>query len=106
MATRNPANEIEFNKVNFGAPVTVYQITDLGTNPDTQVSPNEDVEAVVEAAQQMGTVLGLGAITEAGGVYTFNMYVENSAWAVADLEAAIQATGGIFSGASVTEAGL
>ena len=38
MATRNPNNVIEFGKVNFGAPVTVYLITGaVGVN--AQVGP-------------------------------------------------------------------
>ena len=101
MATRNPANEIEFGKVNFGAPVSVFAVSGA-VGADAQVAPGEDVEAMVEAVAQRGTVLGLGA--EAGGA--FNVYVENSSWTAASLEAAVQAAGGVFAAATVADAGL
>jgi len=101
MATRSPANTIEFGKVNFGAPVTVFAVAGAA-GVDTQVAPGQDLEAALEAAAQKGTVLGLGA--EAGGA--FNLYMENSSWSAADLEAAIQAVGGVFAAATVADAGL
>lgn len=101
MATRNPANEIEFGKVNFGAPITVYAIQHA-SGVHGQTAPGEDLEKFIELAQQMGTVIGLG--TESGGA--FNMYMENSAWVAADLETAMKALGGVFSTAVLTESGL
>lgn len=101
MATRSPANEIEFGKVNFGAPVTVFAVAGA-VGVDAQVAPGQDLEAALEAAAQKGTILGLGV--EAGGA--FNLYMENSSWSAADLEAAIQAVGGVFAAATVADAGL
>tara|TARA_Y100000022_G_scaffold174900_1_gene163234 strand:- start:51 stop:356 length:306 start_codon:yes stop_codon:yes gene_type:complete len=101
MATRNPNNVIEFGKVNFGAPVTVYLITGA-VGVDAQVAPGEDLEAALEVAAQKGTIIGLGA--ESGGA--FNLYMENSSWVTADLETAIKATGGVFTGANVADGGL
>lgn len=101
MATRNPANEIEFGVVNFGAPVSVFAVAGAA-GVDAQVAPGEDLEAFVELVSLKGTVLGLGA--EAGGA--FNVYVENSSWAAAELEAAVQAIGGVFAAATVADAGL
>ena len=101
MATRNPANEIEFGKVNFGAPVTVFAIAGA-TGADSEVAPGEDMEAFVEAVQMKGTVLGMGEF--AAGA--FNVYVENSSWTAGDLETAVQAIGGVFAAATVADAGL
>ena len=101
MATRNPNNVIEFGKVNFGAPITVYLITGA-VGVDAQVAPGEDLEAALEAASARGTVIGLGA--EQGGA--FKLYMENSSWVAADLEAAIQAVGGVFAGSNTVDAGL
>ncbi len=101
MATRNPNNVIEFGKVNFGAPVTVYLVT-AATGVDAQVAPGEDLEAALEVASQKGTIIGLGA--ESGGA--FNIYMENSSWVTADLETAIKATGGVFTGSNVVDGGL
>ena len=41
---------------------------------------------------------------ESGGA--FNLYMENSSWTAADLEAAMQAVGGVFAAATVADAGL
>lgn len=101
MATRNPANVIEFGKVNFGAPVTVFAVANA-TGVDAQVAPGQDLEAALEAAAQKGTVLGMGA--ESGGA--FNLYMENSSWVAADLEAAMIAVGGVFAAVTVADAGL
>jgi len=101
MATRNPANVIEFGKVNFGAPITVFAVASV-TGIDAQVAPGEDLEKFIEAVQAKGTVIGLGA--ESGGA--FNCYVENSSWDAADLETAVQALGGTLASATVADAGL
>ena len=101
MATRNPANVIEFGKVNFGAPITVFAIASA-TGIDAQVAPGEDLEKFIEAVQSKGTVIGLGS--ESGGA--FNCYVENSSWTAGDLETAVQALGGTLASATVTDAGL
>jgi hypothetical protein len=37
---------------------------------------------------------------------TFNLYMEGSSWTAADLETAVQAVGGIFASATVTDSGL
>jgi hypothetical protein len=101
MATRNPANVIEFGKVNFGAPISVFAVAGA-TGVDAKVAPGEDLEKAIEAASQKGTVIGLGA--ESGGA--FNLYMENSSWTAADLESAVQAAGGVFAAATVTDGGL
>ena len=97
MATRNPANVIEFGKFNYGAPVTVYAIAGA-TGADSQVAPGEDMEKFLELVSLRGTVIGLGSF--AGGA--FDVAVENSAWAdAATLETAVQALGGVFAAATV-----
>ena len=101
MATRNPNNVIEFGKVNFGAPITVYLITGA-VGVDSQVAPGEDLEAALEVAGQKGTIIGL--CEEAGGA--FKLYMENSSWVTTDLEAAIQAVGGVFAGSNTVDQGL
>lgn len=101
MATRNPANEIEFGKVNFGASITVYAVAGAA-GVDAQVAPGEDLEAALEVVAQRGTVIGLG--NEDAGA--FNIYVEGSSWDEADLEAALQSIGGVFTAATVVESGL
>lgn len=97
MATRNPANVIEFGKFNYGAPVTVYAIAGA-TGADSQVAPGEDMEKMLEAVAQKGTIIGLGSFS--GGA--FDLAVENSSWAnAAAVEDAIQAVGGVFAAATV-----
>lgn len=101
MATRNPANEIEFGAVNFGPTISVFAV-EGATDCGTQVAPGQKMEAVVEAAAQKGTIIGLGSVT---GISSdaFNIYMEGSSWTASDLETAVAA---IFSGATVTDAGL
>ena len=97
MATRNPANVIEFGKFNYGATVTVYAVAGA-TGADSQVAPGEDMEKLVEAISMRGTLIGLGSFN--GGA--FDMAVENSSWAdAAAVEAAVQAIGGVFASATV-----
>lgn len=97
MATRNPANVIEFGKFNYGATVTVYAVAGA-TGADSQVAPGEDMEKLVEAISMKGTLIGLGSFS--GGA--FDMAVENSSWDdAAAVEAAIQAVGGVFASATV-----
>ena len=97
MATRNPANVIEFGKFNYGATVTVYAVAGA-TGADSQVAPGEDMEKLVEAISMKGTLIGLGSFN--GGA--FDMAVENSSWTdAAAVEAAIQAVGGVFASATV-----
>lgn len=97
MATRNPANVIEFGKFNYGATVTVYTVSGA-TGADSQVAPGEDMEKLVEAIQMRGTLIGLGSFN--GG--SFDVAVENSSWAnAAAVEDAIQAVGGVFATATV-----
>jgi hypothetical protein len=101
MATRNPANVIQFNVGNFGAPISVYLIGNAA-GADTQVAPGEDLEAFVEAVQKRGVIVAIGAYN-AG---TFRIYVENTAWTAATLETAAQAVGGVFAAATVADAAL
>jgi hypothetical protein len=96
MATRNPANEIQFGQANFGAPVVIYAVSGA-TGVAAQTAPGEDLESFVELVQLRGTIVGLGV--EAGGA--FNVYVENSSWDVASLQTATQALGGVFATATV-----
>jgi hypothetical protein len=101
MATRNPANVIQFNVGNFGAPVTVYLIGNAA-GADTQVAPGEDMEAFVEAVQKRGVLVAIGAY-DAG---SFRIYVENTGWDAASLQTATQAVGGVFAAATVADAAL
>jgi len=105
MATRNPANEIEFNVVNFGATISVFNIS-AATGAGSQVSPGEDMEAFIEAVQLRGTSIGLGALVDDTFTSVFNVYVEGSSWTAATLETAVQAAGGVFAAATVTDGGL
>lgn len=105
MTTRNPNNQVEFNKVNFGAPIAIYQIQCL-TGAAGQTNPGEDMEAAVETIQNKGTVLGFGALDDDAVNSTFNVYVENSGWDEPTLEAALTAIGGIFATTDVIEVGL
>ena len=66
MATRNPANEIKFGKVNFGAPITVFAVAGA-TDVDQQTNPGEDLERFVEVASSKGTIIGLGS--ESNGAF-------------------------------------
>ena len=95
MATRNPANVIEFGKVNFGATTHLHlaQLVLIQVTVKIRKSP---------AVQQKGTVIGLGS--ESGGA--FNLYMENSSWTAADMETAVQALGGTLAGASVAAGDL
>lgn len=101
MATRNPANVIEFGVVNFGAPISVFAVANAA-GVAAETAPGEDLERFVEVVAQMGTVIGLGS--ESGGA--FNVYVENSAWTAGALQTAVQAIGGVFAAATVADAGL
>jgi len=101
MATRNPANEIEFGAVNFGASIAVFAVAGA-TGADAQVAPGQAMEAFVEAVQLRGTTIGLGSFDSGA----FNVYVEGSSWSAAALEAAVQAIGGVFASATVTDSGL
>ena len=110
MATRNPNNTIEFGVVNFGATISVFAIT-AATGAAGQTNPGENMEGFVEAAAQKGTMMGMGAMTDTGDALAidavaFNLYMEGSSWTAADLETAVQAVGGIFESATVTDAGL
>lgn len=101
MSTRNPANVIEFGKVNFGAPISIFSVSGA-VGVDLETAPGEDLERFIEVVGFAGTVIGLGE--EDSG--DFNVYVENSSWVAAELETAVQAIGGVFAAATVTDAGL
>ena len=89
MATRNPANEIEFGKFNYGATITSWTIT-AAADVSAEVNPGEEMEAVLEAVAQKGTVIGLSDHATGGTVFTVTM--ENSSWAdAAAVQTALQA---------------
>lgn len=89
MATRNPANEIEFGKFNYGAPITSWTIT-AAADVSAEVNPGEEMEAILECVAQKGTVIGLSDHATGGTVFT--VAVENSSWADAsELQTALQA---------------
>jgi hypothetical protein len=89
MATRNPANVIEFGKFNYGATMTDWEIT-AAADISGEVNPGEEMEAILEAVAQKGTVIGLSNHSTGGTVFT--VVVEGSAWAdAAELQTALQA---------------
>jgi hypothetical protein len=99
MATRNPANVIEFGKFNYGATMTDWEIT-ATADISGEVNPGEEMEAVLEAVAQKGTVIGLSNHSTGGTVFT--VVVENSSWAdAAELQTAVRTVGGNFAAATV-----
>ena len=89
MATRNPANEIEFGKFNYGATMTSYTVT-AAADVSAQVNPGEEMEAILESIAQRGTIIGLSAHSTGGTVFTVT--VEGSSWAdAAAVQTALQA---------------
>ena len=89
MATRNPANEIEFGKFNYGATMTSYTVT-AAADVSAQVNPGEEMEAILESIAQRGTIIGLSAHSTGGTVFT--VVVEGSSWAdAAAVQSALQA---------------
>jgi hypothetical protein len=89
MATRNPANVIEFGKFNYGASISTWTIT-AAADVSAQNNPGEEVEAILECVAQKGTVIGLSDHATGGTV--FSVALENSSWAdAAELQTALQA---------------
>ena len=89
MATRNPANEIEFGKFNYGATMTSYTVTAVA-DVSAEVNPGEEMEAILESIAQRGTIIGLSAHSTGGTVFT--VVVEGSSWAdAAAVQTALQA---------------
>ena len=89
MATRNPANEIEFGKFNYGATMTSYTIT-AAADVSAEVNPGEEMEAILESIAQRGTIIGLSDHATGGTVFT--VVVEGSSWAdAATVQTALQA---------------
>ena len=89
MATRNPANVIEFGKFNYGATMTDFVIT-AAADVSAEVNPGEEMEAILECVAQKGTIIGLSDHATGGTV--FSVAVENSSWAdAAQLQTALQA---------------
>ena len=89
MATRNPANEIEFGKFNYGATMTSYTVT-AAADVSAEVNPGEEMEAILESIAQRGTIIGLSAHSTGGTVFT--VVVEGSSWAdAATVQTALQA---------------
>ena len=83
MATRNPANVIEFGKFNYGASITSWTVTAADVSAET--APGEEMEAILECISQRGTIIGLSAHATGGTVFT--VAVENNSW---DDAAAVQ----------------
>ena len=52
MATRNPANVIEFGKVNFGAPISVFAISGA-TGIDAQIDQAYELKLVESLADKV-----------------------------------------------------
>ena len=89
MATRNPANEIELGKFNYGATMTSYTVT-AAADVSAEVNPGEEMEAILESIAQRGTIIGLSAHSTGGTVFT--VVVEGSSWAdAAAVQTALQA---------------
>ena len=100
MATRNPANEIEFGKFNYGATITSWTIT-AAADVSAEVNPGEEMEKVMETMSQHGTWMGLSAHSVGGTTFTVTM--ENSSWAdAAAVQVALRALGGNFATATVS----
>ena len=97
MATRNPANVIEFGVHNYGATMTSWTIT-AAADISAEVNPGEEMEAILECVSQHGTIMGLSDHATGGTVFTVT--VENSSWAdAAALQTALQALGLATAGA-------
>ena len=97
MATRNPANEIEFGKFNYGATMTSYTIT-AAADVSAEVNPGEEMEAILESIAQRGTIIGLSAHSTGGTVFT--VVVEGSSWTnAAAVQTALQALSLTIAGA-------
>jgi hypothetical protein len=60
MATRNPANVIEFGKWNYGATMSDFTVT-ADADISAEVNPGEEMEKVMETMSQHGTWMGLSA---------------------------------------------
>lgn len=88
MATRNPANVIEFGKYNFSAPIGSYTVTTAGDISE-EINPGEEMERIIETAAIMGSVVGLSNHSSGGTIFT--LYIENSSWTAATLQAALGA---------------
>jgi hypothetical protein len=100
MATRNPANVIEFGKWNYGATMTDYTVV-ADADISAEVNPGEQMEKVMEALAQNGTWMGLSAHSALGTTFTVTM--ENSSWAdAAAVQVALRALGGSFTTATVS----
>tara|TARA_R100000541_G_scaffold59183_2_gene72200 strand:- start:3583 stop:3885 length:303 start_codon:yes stop_codon:yes gene_type:complete len=99
MATRNPANVIEFGKFNYGATMTDFVIT-ADADISGEVNPGEEMEKVIEAMSQHGTFIGLSNHATGGTVFT--VVLEGSSWAdAAAVQVALRALGGNFATATV-----
>ena len=100
MATRNPANVIEFGKFNYGATMTDFVIT-AAADVSGEVNPGEEMEKVMETMSQHGTWMGLSAHSVGGTTFTVTM--EGSSWAdAAAVQVALRALGGNFATATVS----
>jgi len=97
MATRNPANVIEFGKFNYGPTITDYTIT-AAADVSAEVNPGEEMEAILESIAMRGTIIGLSDHSVGGTVFTVS--VEGSAWAdAAAMQTALQALALTIAGA-------
>ena len=99
MATRNPANVIEFDKFNFGGTLTTYTVT-ADADVSAQENPGEEMEKVLGTIAQRGTVIGLSAHSASGTV--FSVTVEGSSWAdAAAVQVALRGIAGNFTNCTV-----
>jgi len=99
MATRNPANVIEFGKFNYGATMTSWTVT-ADADVSGEVNPGEEMEKVMETLSLRGTVIGLSDHSTGGTIFT--VVLENNSWDdAAAVQVALRALGGNFATASV-----
>ena len=99
MATRNPANVIEFGKFNYGATMTTFTVV-ADADVSAEVNPGEQMEKLIEALTQHGTFVGLSDHSVGGT--TFSATLEGSSWAdAAAVQVAVRALGGDFATATV-----
>lgn len=88
MATRNPANVIEWGKFNLSSSIGSYTIT-AAADVSAEINPGEEMERIMETAALMGSVVGLSNHSSGGTIFT--VHIENSAWSAATLQAALGA---------------
>jgi len=88
MATRNPANVIEWGKFNLSSSIGSYTVT-AAADVSAEINPGEEMERIIETAALMGSVVGLSNHSTGGTIFT--LHIENSGWTSATLQTALQA---------------